>query len=230
MKVSLNKRAEFYNYIEAQMNPNSYSTESVQKMIVNLEYANVDAKYKVIQITSTLASEGKTTLFGNMAYLLSQRNHKVLLMELDLRRPKINRIFGVSRENGITDYLSGNAKKEDIIQSTDYGLDFIVAGEATDVVSNILESKKLKDLIEELKGEYDYILIDTPPVMVNADALITSKLVDGIIFVIGYNKVKKNYIRHAIQELRRNDIDILGVAFTQVKMPKRHSYYYYQND
>lgn len=230
MKVSLNKRTEQYHYIEAQSNPNSYSTESVQKMIVNIEYANVDSKYKVIQITSTLASEGKTTLVGNMAYLLSQRKHRVLLIELDLRKPKINRIFGVSRENGITDYLSGHAKKEDIIQSTDYGLDFIVAGSATDVVSNILESKKLKELIEELKGEYDYILVDSPPVMVNADALITSKLVDGIVYVIGYNKVKKNYIRNAIKELRRNDIDILGVAFTQVKMPKRHSYYYYQND
>lgn len=219
-----------YNYIEAKENPNSYTTESIQKMVINLEYANVDKSYKVIQVTSTLSGEGKTTLVGNLSYLLSQK-YKVLVVDMDLRKPKIHRLANDTNQDGLTDYLLDVIPFEQLIRNYNNGLDYIVAGQKTSSVNNVLRSKKLEDLINQLKERYDYIILDTPPVQVNADALIISKLADGIVYVVGYNIVKKAMILECIESLKRQNITMLGIAFTQVKLPKRrglYHYYYYE--
>lgn len=215
-----------YNYIEARENPNSYTTESIQKMVVNLEYANVDKSYKVIQVTSTLSGEGKTTLVGNLSYLLSQK-YKVLVVDMDLRKPKIHRIVNDTNQDGLTDYLLDVIPFEQLIKNYKNGLDYIVGGQKTSSVNNVLNSKKLEDLISKLKERYDYIILDTPPVQVNADALIVSKLADGVVYVVGYNIVKKVMIHECIDSLKRQDVNLLGIAFTQVKLPKRRSLYHY---
>lgn len=215
-----------YNYIEARENPNSYTTESIQKMVVNLEYANVDKSYKVIQITSTLSGEGKTTLVGNLSYLLSQK-YKVLVVDMDLRKPKIHRLVNDTNQDGLTDYLLDVIPFEQLIKNYKNGLDYIVGGQKTSSVNNVLNSKKLEDLISKLKERYDYIILDTPPVQVNADALIISKLADGVVYVVGYNIVKKVMIHECIDSLKRQNVNLLGIAFTQVKLPKRRSLYHY---
>lgn len=227
------KKEENYNFLEAIERPNSFTTESLQKLIINLEYANVDSKYKVIQVTSTLASEGKTTLVGNMAVLLAQRNYKVLVMDLDLRKPKMHRSFQLPNDIGITNYLHGSVTFDQVLKKTTHGVDVIVSGDRTNVVANLLQSEKLQELVNKLKNEYDYILIDTPPIKVNSDALMISKLVDGIIYVIGYNTVKKNLIRDSVNELLRHDKQIIGAVLTQVKLSKRsmhYNYYYYDEE
>lgn len=227
------KKRENYKFLEAVERPNSYTTESMQKLIINLEYANVDKKYKVIQLTSTLSGEGKTTLVGNMAVLLAQRNHKVLVMDLDLRKPKIHRSFQIPNDVGLTNYLHGSITLDQAIKETTYDFDVLVSGERTNVVSNLLQSQKLKDLIVELKKEYDYILIDTPPVQVNSDSLMIANLVDGVVYVVGYDSVKKNLVRDSVDELLRHDIPIIGSVLTQVKLARRsmhYNYYYYDED
>lgn len=227
------KREENYEFLEAIERPNSFTTESLQKLIINLEYANVDKKYKVVQVTSTLASEGKTTLVGNMAVLLAQRNYKVLVLDLDLRKPKIHHSFQLPNDVGITNYLHGSVSLDQVLKKTTFGVDVIVSGDKTNVVANLLQSEKLQELINKLKNEYDYILIDTPPVKVNSDALMISKLSDGIVYVIGYNTIKKNIVKDSVNELLRHDKQIIGAVLTQVKLSKRsmqYNYYYDQED
>lgn len=226
MKLLAKKRSSNYGYIETRENPNSFTTESIQKMVINLEYANVDKKYKVIQVTSTLSGEGKTTLVGNLSYLLSQK-YKVVVLDLDLRKPKIHRLANDINQDGLTDYLLNLIPLEKLIRNHKDGLDYIVAGQKTSSVSNVLNSKKLEELINYLKEKYDYIILDTPPVQVNADALSVTKLADGIIYVVGYNIVKKGLIKDSIDSLNRQNIDIIGIAFTQAKLPKRKNKYYY---
>lgn len=227
------KKERNYTHLETVERPNSFTTESIHKLIVNLEYANVDKKYKVIQITSSLSSEGKTTLIGNMAVLLAQRGHKVIVIDMDLRKPKVNRLFKTSNDVGITNYLHGSATLDEAIKKNISGVDLLVSGEKTTAVVNLLESEKLIKLVNELKKDYDYILLDTPPVQVNADAMMISRFADGIIYVVGYNLVKKNIIRDSVESLRRNEIPIIGAVLTQVKV-SRHSnyyqYYYYYSD
>ncbi len=221
------ERKENYHHIEVEQNPNSQVSHAVQKFAVNLEFLNVDRTYKVLQVTSTLPSEGKTTLVGNLAYLLAQKGYKTLIIDLDLRKPKVNRIFDKPNVGGLTKFLIEKAKKEDVIIKTDKGIDFIPTGQISGSVAAILESQKLFDLVEELKKEYDYILLDTPPMQVNADALMASKLACGVLYVVGHNLVKKNVIKESVNTLRRRNVPVLGIILTQVKMPKRGNYYYY---
>lgn len=227
-----NKNRDTYDYLEVLESPYSYTTESLQKMIVNLEYANVDKIYKAIQVASSLSGEGKTTLVGNMAILLSQRNHKVIVVDLDLRKPKIHRTFQVPNDIGVSNYLHGSATLEEIVKKDINGVDVIVSGEKTNSIASLLESEKLQGLINLLKEQYDYVLIDSPPIQVNADAVMISKIVDGVVFVISYNYAKKNVVRDAVNQLLRRKISIIGVTLTQVKITKRlsYNYYYYYAD
>lgn len=218
---------ENYNYIEVESNPDSQVSHAMQKFVVNIEFLNVDKKYQALQITSTLPSEGKTTLVGNLAYLLTQKGYKTIIIDLDLIKPKVNRIFEKPNIDGLNKYLIENAKKEDIIVKTSRGVDFIPTGQISGSVSAILESEKLSTLIEELKKDYDYILLDTPPMQVNADALMASKLACGVLYVVAQNLIKKSLIKESIKTLKRRSIPIVGIVLTQVKAPKREGYYYY---
>ena len=220
------KHKENYNYIEVESNPDSQVSHAMQKFVVNIEFLNVDKKYQALQITSTLPGEGKTTLVGNLAYLLTQKGYKTIIIDLDLRKPKVNRIFEKPNIDGLNKYLIENAKKEDIIVKTSRGVDFIPMGQISGSVSHI-ESENFSTLTEELKKDYDYILLDTPPMQVNADALMASKLACGVLYVVAQNLIKKSLIKESIKTLKRRSIPIVGIVLTQVKAPKREGYYYY---
>ena len=220
------ERQEKYEYIVTKEQPLSYTTESFQKVLVNLDYVNIDGNYKVIQFTSTLASEGKTTFISNLAYLMGQRGKKVIVVDLDLRKPKINRVFEVPNQDGLTDYLSGKISYDKVIQKSDkLGIDYIVSGEKTTAIINVLEAKKLSDLIKQLREEYDFVLLDTPPVIAVSDALYIAKNADGIIFMVAQNIAKKALVKEGVQLLKRNNVNIIGTILTQVDM-KRGEYGY----
>src|SRR5690554_3341913 len=218
-----------YRYIVAKELPLSFAAESVHKTLINLEYVNVDKTLKVIQVSSALTGEGKTSLLINLAYVLKERGKKVLTVDLDLRRPKIHRVFDVANEHGLTEYLAGKITLEQLIRVDDVtGIHYVLSGEKTVAVTNILEATKLKDFFEEIRKEYDYILVDAPPVLAVSDALYISKLSDGILYVIAQDFAKKNDIKEAVQTLKRADTNILGAVLTRVKL-KGKSYKYYYN-
>ena len=211
------ERNERYDYLITKEQPLSYSSECFQKVLINLDYANIDGDMKVLQFTSTLASEGKSTFISNIAYLLGQKGKKVVIIDLDLRKPKMNRVFNVTNRNGLTDYLSGKITYEEVVRHSDeMWVDFIIVGEKTTSIVNVLEAKKLKELIERLKREYDYVLLDAPPVIAVSDALYVAKLADGVIFLVAQNIPKKALVKEAIQTLKNNNVHIIGTVLTQV--------------
>lgn len=223
------QRIEKYDYLITKNEPLSFATESFQKIVIDLDYANVDNEHQVLQFTSTLPSEGKSTFISNIAYLLGKKNKKVILLDLDLRKPKINRAFSVPNKNGITDFVSSKITLDQAIKHSDeIGIDYIVAGEQTSLVTNVLESKKMKELIESLKETYDYVLLDTPPVMAVSDAIIVSRYADGVLFVVAQGKAKKKLVRESIATLKKYDVNIIGIVFNQVKMGQA-GYGYKQN-
>src|SRR5690554_3686586 len=227
-KIFKKKRSEDYNYLLAKEQPLSYGTENLQKTILNLEFSNVDNKFKTIQVTSTTQSEGKTTVLSNLAYLLGQRDKKVLVIDLDLRRPKFHHVVRAANENGLTDYLLGEQKLEDVTKTSEqFGFDYIVAGKRITAIANALTSKKLTDLLELLKDKYDYILLDTPPTYLVSDAYYISKIVDGVLYVIGQNIARKKEVREGITELNKIQTPIIGIILSQVKLRKNQLYYYY---
>jgi len=210
---------ERYDYLVTKEQPLSYVSESFQKVIINLDYANIDGNFKVIQFTSTLASEGKTTFISNFSYLLGQKGKKVCFVDLDLRKPKLHRVFNVTNRQGLNDYLSGKLEIKDLVRHSDeVGIDYIISGEKTSAVVNVLEAKKLHDLIQNLKEKYDYVLLDTPPVIAVSDALYVAKLADGVIFLVAQNIARKTLVKEAIQTLQNNKVKILGTVLIQVNL------------
>jgi len=221
-----NKKNLPYDYIWSREKPISFTTESYQKILANLEYVNVDKKYKVIQVTSSISSEGKTTFFSNIAYLLAQKKLKTILIDLDLRKPKVHKIYNCPNDKGVTEVLSGRSNLEESIRKNkSYGFDVLTSGERTNAVVNLIQSNKMKDLIKELRKTYDYVLIDSPPVINVSDALYISKFTDGVIFVIAQSKTRRGIIKEAVNLLKRNKVDIIGSAITQVDI-KRSRYGY----
>lgn len=222
-------RTENYAYLVAKNRPLSFVAESFQKIVLNIEYLNVDGNYKILQFTSTEPSEGKSTTISNIAYIMANEGKKVLLVDLDLRKPKLNRVFDDYENASLTDYLAGKAKVEDIIQRSDeLNIDYIINKESSMAVINLLKSKKLKELLVQLREEYDYILLDSPPVESLSDALYVAKLSDGVIFVVGYGIAKKQTVKDSVESLKSHGATILGSILTQVEMKRKlHTYNYY---
>lgn len=216
-KLFQKERIARYDYIISKEQPLSYVSEAFQKALVNIEYANIDGKYKVLQFTSSLAGAGKTTFISNIAYLLGKKDKKVVIVDLDLRKPKINRVFNTPNEKGLTEYLTGKIEFKELIQrSDDFKTNFIVSGERTTAVVNVLEANKLKELIAKLREEFDYVILDSPPVIAVSDALYIAKLADTVIFVVAQNEAKRAIVNEAINTLKQKNVHILGTVFTQV--------------
>lgn len=216
-KLFQKERIAEYDHLVTYESPMSYTAEAFQKALVNLEYINVDGNFKVIQFTSTLAGAGKTTFISNVAHLIGKKGKKVVIVDLDLRKPKTNRVFRAPNENGVTDYLTGKIDYKTLVNySEKFSVHYIVAGERTTAVVNVLEAQKLKDLIARLRTEFDYVLLDSPPTMAVSDALYISRLADGVLFIVAQNETKRTVINEAIQTLKQNKVNIIGIAFTQV--------------
>lgn len=226
--LNFNKSFVPYNYIWVKEKPISFITESFHKFLANLEYVNVDNKFNIIQVTSSLSGEGKSTFISNVAYLLKQKGHNTVLIDLDLRKPKIHRIYDIENDIGITDILTNRVTIEKAIKNKkSLGFDVITSGSKTNAVINLLESKKIRDLIQELKKKYDYILIDSPPVINVSDALYISKFSDALVFVVAQEQVKRGVIKEAVNLLKQNKVNILGLVLNKIEMKKnRYGYGY----
>lgn len=202
--------------------------ESFEKLQVNVGLAFVDKKLQVLQVTSSVQDEGKTTAAVNLAYSYANRGYKVLIVDLDLRRPKIHRNFNLPNEKGIVDYAAGNCKKEELVKQTDYGIDVVFTGSKTPYPAKVLESDLLRALLEEAKEIYDYIILDTPPVSIVVDPILVSKNVDGVLFIVQAEKTKKSIIKESLGILKNAQANIIGLVLTSVKDKyTRYSYKYY---
>ena len=200
--------------------------EDYNRLKDNLLYISTDGSRKVIQVESSVMSEGKTTLVGNLAVSLGQTNKKVLVIDLDFRRPKIHRLFSYTKDNGISDYFLGKITKEEMIKKTKYNnVDIITRGAPVYNSSLLLLSDKFKNLIAELRNEYDFIFLDCAPVLQVSDYIHISKVSDGVLFLVAYASTTKTQVVEAIKELKKNGADILGSVFTMYDVNKDGSYY-----
>lgn len=211
-------------YIEE--NSKSSQFEDYNRLKDNLLYISADGNYKVIQVESSVMSEGKTTLVGNIAVSLGQTNKKVLIIDLDFRRPKVHRLFSFSKDNGISDYFLGKIGKEELIKKTKYkNVDVITRGALVYNSSLLLLSDKFKNLIAELREEYDFIFLDCAPVLQVSDYIHIAKISDGVLFLVAYASTTKTQVVDAIKELKKNGANILGSVFTMYDINKDQNYY-----
>lgn len=210
--------------------PRSLYSESFRRLQVNLQYASVDKPYRVIQVVSSKPGEGKTTTSLNLAAVYAEKKKKVIIVDLDLRNPKVHRAFKLHSNElpGVTQYILGNAKLDEIIYHSEYGIDVITRGEKINFPETLLDSKVLEELINTLRETYDYVILDCPPVLLVTDPIIISKHADCQVFVVSYKKTKKAEAVESIKILRKAKANIAGVIMLGVKKPTsyREKYFY----
>ena len=171
-------------------NPRSVISESFRTIKTNVQYLVPDKESKTILVTSTFSGEGKSFCTSNLASVLAMTNKKTLLMGLDLRKPQIQKIFKMDNSVGVSTYLIGKSKIDDIIIKTRFdNLWIILPGPVPPNPAQLLETEALSHLFEEAKKRFDYIIIDTPPIGLVADAMLLAKYADTNIFVLrqGYS-------------------------------------------
>lgn len=210
-----------------QADPKSPVSEIFRALRTNITFASFDREIKTILLTSAGPNEGKSTVSANLAITLSRAGSRVLLMEGDLRNPTVHRIMGIQSSSGLTNMLLG---KEDYRQFVNHSeiknLDIITSGPKPPNPAELLGSARMKSLLDELKKDYDYILIDAPPVVVVTDAALLASICDGSILVISSGEAVIDGAVKARDLLLNVKANIIGTILNKCKDTKLNNYYY----
>ncbi|MGL4656714.1 MAG: CpsD/CapB family tyrosine-protein kinase [Sarcina sp.] len=211
-------------------NPKSIEAEAYRVLRTNIEYSSYAESLKVIGITSATEEEGKSTTSGNIALSFCQSEKKVLIIDLDLRRPSIHKKFGISNQHGFTEVILGKYDFEECIQHCKNNLDILTSGKIPPNPAEMLSSKNTKEFLESVREKYDYIIVDLPPLLAVTDAQIIATKVDGMIFVVRQGKAKKEEIIEANKLLTKVRANVIGSVLTRVKKEGSNNNYYYYGD
>jgi capsular exopolysaccharide synthesis family protein len=219
---------EFFEYKNVVIEtPHSIEAEAYRKLELNIAISGLNRKMQVIQCTSATPEDGKTTTSINLAAVYAEKGKKVILIDFDLRRPKVHRAFHQINDKGFFDYITNDTPIHELIIHDETKVDLLLTGKKISYPNIVLESNKTKELIEALRKEYDYIVVDTPPVLSVTDALIVSKIVDGVVFVAAYNKTRKEDSKEALKMLKTNNAFVIGGVLANIDMRRRRGYYRY---
>jgi len=205
--------------------PGSTLAESFRSVRTNLKYFIKEIQNPVISVSSTISSEGKTFISANLAAIIASNGKKVLLVGLDLRKPRIHKIFGISNDTGISTYLIGQEKFDKIIFQTEIeNLWYAPSGPVPPNPAELIDSPDMKDFITQAKKQFDCIIIDTPPVAIVTDALLVSPFTDLYLFVVRQRYSNKNTLE-LIEELRKNgNIKNLGIVINDISLTGYYGY------
>lgn len=211
-------------------NLNFAATEAYKLLRTNIMFSFSDeGKGHVIGVTSSVQSEGKSSTACNMAYVLSESGSKVLLLEGDLRKPTVSSKLGLERTPGVTNLLIGKGDFHDVIQHCPLtpAVDVITCGDIPPNPSELLGSARMERLMDQLREEYDYIVLDLPPVTVVSDSLSVSKMLDGVVMVVRSGVSDRQMLAEAVRQLSMVDVRVLGFVYRETDSGKKKYGYKY---
>ncbi len=213
-----------------QSRPQSQMAESYRALRTSLLLSSLGAPPKVIMVTSARPQEGKTTTSINSAIVLAQKGVRVLLIDADLRRPSVHKTLGMGPRSGLSNVLTGSATLEQTITPSTIlpNLFVLPAGTPPPNPAELLASSNMKDVLAELRGQYDHIVIDTPPTLSVTDAVVLSQRMDAIILVIRSGHTTKQALRRARDILMQVNAHVTGVLLNAVDLSSPDYYYYYE--
>lgn len=209
--------------------PHSFESEQYRKLRTNIDYLSINKDYKVISVTSSMANEGKTYTALNLANVYAQNHVRTIIVDMDLRNPKVHRAFSMINDKGLTNCAEKNFVLDNFLFPVNEFLDVLPSGTHFPFPAELLSTNQVTAIIEELRTRYDKVIIDTPPISLFTDAKIIANFSDGVLFVVASKKTKIDIAKNAINELRLSNIDIIGSVLTRVPI-KKLSYgkgYYY---
>jgi polysaccharide biosynthesis transport protein len=202
--------------------------EAYRVLRTNVLFTRKDEKANCITVVSGGAGEGKSTTILNLATVFAQNGNKVLLVDSDLRRPSLHKRLGLTNSLGLTNYLLGQNKLEEVVQTTSLeNLHFLPSGRLPSSALGILNSPQMKDFIKEAKSRYDFVFFDAPPIMGVSDATVLASGADLAILVIQYRKYPQSLAIRSRQMVEKVGGRLLGVVLNNINLASDASYYYY---
>ncbi|GAA0753115.1 CpsD/CapB family tyrosine-protein kinase [Clostridium sartagoforme] len=207
--------------------PKSIAAESYRTLRTNIQYSSFDKEYKVIMVTSSEPGEGKSTTAGNLALCLAQGEKKVILVDCDLRKPSLHKKFKISNIVGLSDVMIGKEELATAMHRYNNNLVILTSGKIPPNPSEMLSSKAMTTLLDALKKNFDYIILDTPPVQAVTDSQILATKADGAILVVRAERTKKDSVQNAISLLKKVNANIIGTVLNGLDNSRNKYYYYY---
>jgi capsular exopolysaccharide synthesis family protein len=200
--------------------------EAFRTIRTNVLFSSAEEGARALVITSTGPGEGKTTVASNLAIGFAQAGQRVLLIDADMRRPRVHEVFGRRQEPGLSNVMVGNAKASQSVHKTGVpGLWLLAAGHLPPNPAELLGSQRFRDFVMSLKEHFDLILIDSPPVMAVTDAVIAAHAANGVVFVVGSEMTSRQAARAAVEHLEQGRVHFVGAILNRVDL-ERNSYYY----
>lgn len=226
-QIEVTQTNKDFEFIVARK-PDSVHAEAFRALRTRIQFSKMsDEKIRTLLITSSAPSEGKTTVSVNVAGSFAQAGNKTVVLDCDLRKPRMHNVFKVKRFPGFTDYFFGQASFDEIVKKSELdNLDFISAGTIPPNPSEILGSTQMKEFIEKLKEIYDVIIVDSPPIIAVTDSEIISRLVDASILVVSANNTEIDLMTKAVELLKHEKKSFIGVLLNNFSYKSGYGSYY----
>jgi capsular exopolysaccharide synthesis family protein len=228
-KIGTNKAlSEFKKDMITYVKPDDPASEAYKAVRTGIFFSSTEERpSRSILITSASPQEGKTTNLCNLGIVIAQSKKRVLLVDADMRKPRLHGIFKVKNDNGLSTYLLGKTDFEDVIRKTQVdGVSLITSGPYTPNPSELLSGHMMEEFITSAKAKFDYILFDTPPVAVVTDPVVLSRIVDGVVFVVESGKTSARMLSRVRHTMDDANIRMIGVVVNRIS-PKTDGYHYY---
>ncbi|MBZ0122824.1 MAG: polysaccharide biosynthesis tyrosine autokinase [Roseovarius sp.] len=223
--MPIKSRRDLIGYLQDK--PTSAAAEAVRNLRTSILLSDIDAPPKVIMSTSSLPGEGKTTQAVALAQNLAGLGKRVLLVEGDIRRRTLNEYFSEAPRGGLITALAGDAPLRDVVFFDErLGADVLMGQKSRANAADIFSSDRFRDFIAEVRGSYDYVIVDTPPVLVVPDARVIGQHVDAIVFSVAWNKTHRGQVMAAMREFESVNLRVTALVLSQIdpKGMKRYGY------
>lgn len=221
--------------LQSHLHPQSNAAEGFRTIRATISLTHKSDKFRILSITSTIPSEGKSLVASNLAIVTAQTGLKTLLIDSDLRRPSVHKAYQLHSPVGLSAYLTEEVDNLDrIVHKTEVpNLDVICCGSVPTTPSELIGSKRMMDFLAVVRSKYDRIILDCPPISAVSDPLIIAAMSDGVVFVTKFNKIRREHARKSVQRIQNAGIHIVGVVLNDIDFEGKdsyyYSYYYYQN-
>lgn len=215
-------------HLIAKLSPRSPVTEQYRTIRTNIQFSSVDETLSSILITSAGPSAGKSMTAANLAVVHAQQEKRTLLIDADMRKPTMHYMFQLGNLTGLSNVLVGETPLEQAVETSGVDhLDVLSCGPIPPNPSELLASRRMKEVLEHANTLYDFIIIDTPPVLAVSDAKIIASIADGSLFIIRSGSTNIDEAERAIKSIQAADAKFLGAVLND--MPKSKENYYYYN-
>lgn len=211
--------------------PSSVVSEQFRTIRTNIQFSMVDSMLKTILVTSAGPASGKSVVSANLAAIFASEDKRVLLVDADLRKPTVHKAFKLRNTDGLTSLLTNReASVSDMVYHTHTeGLYVLTSGAIPPNPAELLASKRMDEVVEEMKESFDLIIFDMPPVLAVTDAQVMASKTDGAIFVIPKGRVSKEEVQNSRKLLENVNANMIGAILNRVDKSDDNYYYYYGN-